>query len=264
MNDFTASFKLPTMNDFVDNFVSDATEAYCVGRTTNNKLFVYPIRRILFDRNISCSEELTITGNFEMSAICNEQVFTDCKELLTEYKQNKEYEETIAKLTKKIDKLHKENLSLKSAILQYQHDKTPLEQACQMLESNTDDYMFALFVDDYSKANETTIINVPLIRNDKFFTSDYWTELLSKNERYKDEEVYSVNHNTYDGYGYNAWFFVCDMKSVNDCIHRLLMYPTDLYNVILGDENYMYETLDNIWKVVFGKEHSEENCNETD
>lgn len=258
MNEFMSSFKLSTMNGFVDNFASDTSEAYCIGRATNNKLFVYPIRYILFDRNISCCEHYTITGNFEMSTICNEQVFTDCKELLTEYKQNEEYEKTIAKLTERINKLQKENLSLKSTVLQYKHDKDPLGQIYQILQNNTDDYMFALFVDDYSKANETTIIKVPLSRNDKFFTSDYWTKLLSKNERYKDEEVYSVNHNTYDGYGYNAWFFVCDFKSMNDCIHRLLMYPTDSYNVILGDEDYMYKILNNSWKIVFGKEHSEE------
>ena len=239
----------------IDSICSDTAETYMIFRAHDGHIEVHTANRVTFDRSLSWDVPTTLECDVELSLLRDEDCIYNCSQLLTEYKQIKEYEDKITKLESKLQEVTKQRNKAWSDRLHIIDQHNNVTHQNLILDAYKRKDWFVLFTDDYSDCSITSIMVLPLSPSDKFFTSDYWTKLFTKDTRWTFANFWEPPIVTFDGYGCNHSFVVCDADSYTHAIHHLLWYPDDKYELILCDEDFMYNRLDEIWKLTYGTDH---------
>lgn len=246
------------VDTYVNNVRSDVSECYMVYRKYDNKIEVHKVDRLIFDREIfiSYSNNGTISGTFEIPLNYDNDNIINCAELTTEYKQIKEYEDRIKQLESRLKNINDEKNKWWSKYLHSENKRNPYINLSDIMKDIAEGKWFAVFLDFYAdSSNESSAIVVTLDKTDEFFGSDYWTNLFTKNEVITSANLYEPPNITHDNMGINHWFVVCDSKSYNSAVNHLKYYPDSHINIVKGTKEYMYNRLNDIWKITYGKEH---------
>jgi hypothetical protein len=235
----------------------DITEAYCLAKTTNDGVLCYPIRSLTFQEpELSGNSSYNIRANVELYAVNSGDVLVSCGKLLSEYKQIKEYDDTISALKHQISTQETELNRLRSHNQYLINQTQNLRKEVDSLRIDLSVDRYALFVDERASYTDHIIImRIPL--TDEFFKTLYWEKLFTQTAFVRKWHMIWETPCTYVNehgvtMGCNHWFVVADANSQSTAIDKLLMYPDDKYEIIEGDRTYMYERLDEIWKDTFG------------
>lgn len=256
INEFMKASDVQAKKRFIENLHSDALEGYFIYRGPDNMLHMHSVERMLFDRDLTIGDRHSIDAHVSISLYNDETCISRCQELVTEYKQIKEYEDKISELEQKLEKTTNELNFWCSKSIHYRNAIKGLEDEKRAIEAMQHKSWFVLFVDQHTSPGTCeSIIQIPLSREDEFFKSDYWTRLFTKNPIFSEANIYEPPNVTYDRWGCNHWFVVCDSKSRDSAIQHLRYYHDTPYKVLHGVEEYMYRRLNEIWKLTFGEEH---------
>lgn len=257
--------------EFVQYINGNVKEAYVIFREYNDNINLYRANYFNWDLDFSCCESYNISGSFQLNTISDVDTITNCKELITEYKQNKEYEDKISKLSKELEQITKHRNSLWSKDIWKSapsDDNTYIRTVCDADKEQ----LFAIWVDDYSpyyKNGKLPVLYCPL--PDDFIKSDYFKELFLPNEfKYFDSEAFKdcIKYNPpstaiySDGreMGHNYQFFIVNNKALPLVAPSLKFYYDEVITLgLCTDITYMYNRLNGIWLYYFNKEHNEGN-----
>lgn len=244
-------FQRNQYNAFLQD-LSDMKEGYFVYRDkTMDKVHVHTINTLRFDNYITMNETYSLTGDFEMSTLTDMACVHNCGELLTEYKQITEYENEITELKSKLEKITKHRNKLWSENLCIKSARGYLQDESDIINARLANKWFAIWLDIYSSGTNLNVIVVP-IDKDEFLNTDYG-KMFTLDTTFDYRTFYLPPFVTHDKMGVNHWFIVCDADSYQHAIDSLVEFES--HQVIKGTEEYMYNRLNDIWKLTYGKEH---------
>lgn len=234
--------------------ISDVGEAYFIFRENeSDKIHVRPIQQLRFEPVYSYNIPTTADGHFVMINCESPDIFQDCVELITEYKQIQTYEEQISQL--KEDLRHAEEMlgRTMSHNLYLKHELSEYRKEERLRDSELAKKKFALWVDDNAKfTDKTVVLKVEL--TDDFFCTPYWTKLFTEDTRFVTH-CWETPCRSFDGMGCNNQFIIVTGDCIIDGAWHLKWYPEDDIEIIDGTTDYMYKRLDEIWKLTYGTEY---------
>lgn len=252
VDSFREQLATKRVQQLVDNFMaSDVFESYMLYRGHDGIINLQRVNRMTIDRRVHTDTEYSVDAEIELSLIPDDSCLSKCSSLITEYKQIKEYEEAIENLKKDKEDAIRGRRHWHSKYLHDLQSQNAIQYMRDDLDAVERGDWFAMFHDNYSK--DSAIMQVTLPRSDDFFNSDYWNELFTK--KGSNTTIYDTPNVTYKHMGCNHWFVICDASSRTTAIHHLLYYPTEPYEIVHADKEYMYEHLNDIWFDTFGTYH---------
>lgn len=249
------------------NEFSDTDEAYLVFRDSQTKeIGCYLIDYVKWDRELSWDDNPTISGEFKLQSLQDEDYLCGCKELVTEMKFTKQCNREIANLNDKIKQLTKQRNILWSSNILSVTERT-IYSDMKVVENSNDNDLFAIWIDfnAYNRPHPNILIAMWMKLNEDFVNTDYFIKLFKPNIGYnmnaiKNEIEYhapctAIQENG-TAAGCNHQFVIVNKKNFNCSADSLKFYEDEVVHCVrCNDKDYMKIRLNEIWKSTFGTEH---------
>ena len=233
---------------------SDVGEAYFIFRENeSDKIHIRPIQELRFGPVYSYNIPATTDGHFVMINCESPNIFQDCAELITEYKQIQTYEKQISQLKENLRQAEEMLGRTMSHNLYLKHELNKYRKEERLRDSELAKKKFALWVDDNAKFTDKTIV-LKVELTDDFFSTLYWAQLFTEDTRFVTH-CWETPCRSFDGMGCNNQFIIVTGDCIIDGAWHLKWYPEDDIEIIDGTKDYMYKRLDEIWKCTYGTDY---------
>lgn len=250
MNNYLKQLHKATVDSVIPDFLSNIEEGYFVYKDHSNKIHVNTLDYLRFDPpELTVATPRYLEAEVRMALNSDEECLKGCSELLTTYKQNKEYENKIHHLEQKLKQVTEQRNKWWSAYLNCKNGSNNYT-----IDTNNKDIFYAVWDDFNYSGPKHSIMFVP-ISKEQFLKTDY-IKMFQQNPIWSS--MWEPIPKSFAGNGCNHWFVICDAEHFGTAINHLLMYSDDKFKTVPSTLDYMYNRLDEIWGTIYGIEHTKE------